>query len=65
MAWTAIGEHTVMDSNRQLSLKRKAFNHFVLSRLTCGAETWRLTKDLERKLKNAEKGMERKVLGIT
>ncbi len=66
MGWSAFGkQNLVMNSKLQLSLKRKVYNQCILPVLTYGAETWRLNKELERKLKNAQRGMERKMLGIT
>ncbi len=54
-----------MNSNFPLSLKRKVYNQCILPVLTYGSETWRLTKELERKLRSAQRGMERRMLGIT
>ncbi len=45
--------------------ERKVYSHCILPVLTYGSETWRLTKELERKLRRAQRGMERKRLGIT
>ncbi len=66
MGWSAFGkQNLVMNSNLPLSLKRKVYNHCTLPVLTYGSETWRLTKELERKLRSAQRGMERRMLGIT
>ncbi len=54
-----------MNNNLPLFLKRKINNQCILSVLRYGSETWRLTKELERKLRSAQRGMERKMLGIT
>ncbi len=54
-----------MNSNLPLSLKRKVYNQCILAVLTYGSETWRLTKKLERKVRSAKRGMERRILGIT
>ncbi len=54
-----------MNSNLPLSLKRKVYSECILSVLTYGSETWHLTKEQERKLRSAQRGMERKMLGIT
>ncbi len=54
-----------MNSNLPLSLKRKVYNQCILPVLAHGSETWRLTKELERKLRSAQRGMERRMLGIT
>ncbi len=66
MGWSAFGKkNLVMNSNLPLSLKRKVYNQCILPVLMYGAETWRLTKELERKLRSAQRGMERRMLGIT
>ncbi len=65
MGWSAFGkQNLVMNSNLPLSLKKKVYNQCILPVLTYGAETWPLTKELERKLRSAQWGMER-MLGIT
>ncbi len=66
MGWGAFGkQNLVMNSNVPLSLKRKVCDQCILPVLTYGSETWRLTKELERKLRSAQRGMERRMLGIT
>ncbi len=66
MGWSAFGKQNfVMNNNLPLSLRRKVYNQCILPVLTYGAETWRLTKELERKLRSAQRGMERIMLGIT
>ncbi len=54
-----------MTSNLPLSLRRKVYNQCTLAVLTYGSQTWRLTKELERKLRRAQRGIERRFLGIT
>ncbi len=50
--WSAFSkQNLVMNSNLPLSLKRKVYNQCILPVLTYGLETWRLTKELERKLR--------------
>ncbi len=66
MGWGSFGKHSLaMNSSLPLSMKRKVYNLCILLVLTCRSETWRLTKELERKLKSAQRGMERRMLGIT
>ncbi len=66
MGWSAFGKQSlVMNSNLPFSLKRKIYNHCILLILTNGPETWHLTKELERKLRSAQRGMVRRMLGIT
>ncbi len=66
MGWSAFGkQNLVMDSNLPLSLKRKGYNQCILPVLTYGSETWRLSKELKKKLRSAQRGMERRMLGIT
>ncbi len=54
-----------MNSNLPLSLKRKVYDQCILPILPYGMETWRLTKELEMKLRTTERAMERRMLGIT
>ncbi len=66
MGWTAFGKHgDIMNSNLPLSLKRKIYSHCILPVLKYGSEIWYLTKEQEQKLRNAQRGMERKMFGIT
>ncbi len=66
MGLSAFGkQNLVMNSNFPLSLKRKVYNQCILPVLTYGSETLRLTKELERKLRSAQRGMKRRMLGIT
>ncbi len=65
IGWSAFEKQTlVRNSNLPLSLKRKGYNQCILPVLTYGSEPWRLTKELERKLRSAQRGMERRMLGI-
>ncbi len=66
MGWSGFGKQNfVMKSNLLLSLRSKVINQCILPVLTYGSDTWRLTKELERKLKSAQREMERRTLGIT
>ncbi len=66
MGWSAFGkQNLVMNSNLPLSLKRKVYNKCILPVLTYGSDTWLLTKELERNLRRAPRGMERRMVGIT
>ena len=66
LGWSAYGRHCqILTGSLPLSLKRKVYNHCILPVLTYGAETWRLTKKLENKLRTAQRAMERKILGLT
>ncbi len=51
-----------MNRNLPLSLKRKELSHCVVAVLTYGAETWRLSKHLESKLRRPQWRMESKML---
>ena len=65
MEWSAFGrQHNIMKCNLLLSMKRKAYNKFILPVLTNGSQTWSLTNVLEQKLQSAQRGMERIMLGI-
>ncbi len=66
MGWSAFGKQSfLMNRNLPLSLKRKFCNQCIIPVLTYGSESWRLTKKLERKLRTAQRGMVRRMLGIT
>ncbi len=58
MGWSAFGnQNLVMNSNLPVSLKRNVYNQCILPVLTDWSEAWRLTKELERKLRSAQRGM--------
>ncbi len=66
MGWSTFRkQNLVMNSNLPLSLKRKVYTQCILPDLTYGSETCHLTKELERKLRSAQRGMGRRMLGIT
>ncbi len=66
MGWSAFDkQNLLMNSNFPLFLKRKVYNHRILPVLTYRSKTWRLTKELKRKLRSAQKLMGRRVVGIT
>ncbi len=54
-----------MNSNLPISLKRKVYNQCILPVLTYGSGTWHLTKEETQKLRSAQRGIERKMLGST
>jgi hypothetical protein len=66
LAWAAFGKlRLIFKSKMNNSLKRKVFDTCVLPVLTYGAETLTLTKASEKKLKVAQRAMERSMLGVT
>ena len=66
MGWSAFGKvSSIMKSKMPLSLKRRVYNQNVLPVIIYGSETWSVTKRLEQKLRTAQRGMERIMLGIT
>ncbi len=66
MGWRAFDRQSlVMNSNLPLSLKKKVYNQCILPVLTYGSETWHLTKELEGNLRIAQRGMEKRMFGIT
>jgi hypothetical protein len=66
LAWAAFGKlRLIFKSKMNNSLKRKVFDTCVLPVLTYGAETLTLTKASEKKLKVAQRAMERSMLGIS
>nr|XP_027221660.1 uncharacterized protein LOC113813800 [Penaeus vannamei] len=54
-----------VSSKGTVRLVRKVFNQYVLPVVTHGSETWTTTKLLESKLRSAQRGMERPMLGIS
>ncbi len=54
-----------MNSNLPFSLKRKVCNQCVLPVLAYDSVTWHLTKEQEGKLRRAQRGIEKKMLGVT
>ncbi len=62
MGCSAFGKQCdIINNILTLSLKRKVYSLLVL---TYGSENWHLTKQQERKLRSAQRGMERKILGV-
>ena len=66
MGWSAFGRHSqIMNGGLPLSLKKKVYDSCILPVLTYGAETWRLTKRVQIKLRTTQRAMERKMIGVT
>ena len=66
MGWVAFGKHSnIFRSKMPMKLKRQVYNQCVIPVITYGAETWSLTKALEKKLQSSQRAMERKMIGIT
>lgn len=66
LAWSAFGRlNYVFKGKLPICLKRKVFNQCVLPVLTYGCETWSLNVRSIQKLRVAQRGMERCMLGIT
>ena len=66
MGWSAFGRHSqIMNGSLPLSLKKKVYDSCILPVLTYGAETWRLTKRVQLKLRTTQRAMERKMVGVT
>ena len=65
--WRRFGDysHFLRDKKIPTCLKRKIMDTVILPAMTYGAETWTLTKHLERKLAVAQRSMERSLLNIT
>ncbi len=60
ISWSAFGKQSlVVNNNMPLSLKRKIYKQCILLVLTYGSETWRLTKELVRKLRSAQRNREK------
>ena len=66
LGWKAFGrQNKIMNSSLPICLKRKVYNQCVLPTMIYGSETWKPTKPMENKLKSAQRGMERSMLGIS
>lgn len=66
LGWAAFGKlRSLFVSKIPQSLKTKVFNQCVLPVMTYGAETWSLTMCLIKKLRIAQRAMERAMLGIS
>ena len=66
MDWRSFGRNsTIFKSNMPVALKRIAFDQCVLPVLTYGCETWTLTEFSKGKLRTAQRGTERAMLGYT
>lgn len=66
LGWTAYGKlRHIMNSAIPQCLKTKVFKACVLPVMTFGAETWTLTVGLVRKIKVAQRAMERCMLGVS
>ena len=65
--WRRFGDysHFLRDKKIPTCLKRKIMDTVILPAMTYGAETWTLTKHLERKLAVAQRSMQRSLLNIT
>uniref|UniRef100_A0A224YMB0 Endonuclease-reverse transcriptase n=1 Tax=Rhipicephalus zambeziensis TaxID=60191 RepID=A0A224YMB0_9ACAR len=66
MGWSTFGKHSqIINGSLPLSLKGKVYNTCILPVLTYEAETWRLTKRVQLKLRTTQRAMERKMIGVT
>ncbi|XP_072938941.1 uncharacterized protein [Epargyreus clarus] len=66
LGWAAFGKlRDIFSSKIPQSLKSKMFEQCVLPVMTYGAETWSFTVGLIRRLKVAQRAMERAMLGIS
>lgn len=64
--WGALRKHSqILKIKLPLSHNRRIYDQCVLRVLTCGAETWRLTRQLEIKLRSTQWAMERRMIGVT
>ena len=66
MGWTAFGRHSnVLKGDIPMCLKKKVFDMCIVPVIIYGAETWSLTKAVEKKIQATQRKMERIMLGIT
>ena len=55
----------LLDRHLPMSLKRKVFNQCVFPAMTCGCQTWSLTKAFVKKLDTSQQALEReKILNV-
>ena len=54
-----------MKSSLPICPKRKVYNQCVPPTMIYGSETWKPTKPMEHKLRSAQRGIERSMLGIS
>jgi len=64
--WSSFGRHReiLQDKDIPINLKSKVFDQCILPTMTYGCQTWVITKENMRKLRTAQRAMERKMLGI-
>ena len=64
IGWKDFGRQSkIMKGSHPICLKRKVYNKCVLPTMIYGSETWKPTKPMKNKLRNAHRGMERSMLG--
>ncbi len=61
VGWSSFGRYRGIlgDKNIHMALRRKVYDQCVLPTITYGAETWTTTKQIEDKLRTAQRAMER------
>jgi hypothetical protein len=60
-----INRDLLTDKTIPMSLRQRIFDQCVLTTMTYGAETWSTTKEMEQKLRTAQRAMERKMLHLS
>ena len=66
LGWKAFGRQSnITKSSLPICLKRNVYNQCVLPSMIYGSETWKPTKTMENKLRSAQRGLERSILGIS
>ena len=66
-AWSSFGRYKEILTDKELpmSLRRKTLDQCILPKLTYSCETWAFTKQNLKKVRTAQRAMERKMLGLT
>ena len=66
-AWSSFGRYKEILTDKELpmSLKRKTLDQCILPKLTYSCETWAFTKENLKKVRTAQRAMERRMLGLT
>ena len=64
--WNSFGKHKEILQNKEIptNLKKRVFDQCILPTLTYGCQTWKINKGTIRKIRTAQRKMERKMLNI-
>ena len=65
-AWSCFGRYREIfkDETLPISLKRQVFNQCIVPTISYGCQTWPITRHTLKRLRTAQRAMERKMMGI-